>query len=271
MDKIKLSDLLAAKFLECVKEGNGFKPVYYPHIPETRQAKAEKNFVDYKYKNETMIMLFDTSLFERGKNGLVFTDKAVYFKDTFGDARVCKYSDWRRDRDDLGEIFGITKDNAFFFASFLNNLMNEISIMLEYEVETEGETSVETEAEEEGETSVETAAEAEEEVSSETVAEAVTENLKEAVAEEVKETVTEDVKGSSEESEEDSKEEDSKDDDDEEDDSDEDDTDDEESDEDSDDEAKDKSGKKKKGGSGSSLEALLGVADILMDVFEDPT
>ncbi|SEQ38658.1 hypothetical protein SAMN02910369_01667 [Lachnospiraceae bacterium NE2001] len=226
MDKLKLSDLLAAKFQECLKSGEGFKPVYYPHIPDAKISKAEKNFVKYKDNNETMIMLYDTSLFERGKNGMAFTDKAVYFKDMIGDSRVCRYSDWRRDKDDLGKIFEISEGNAFFLIPFLNNLMNEISIMLEYEVETEGETSVETEAE----------------------------------------AVTEELKGALEESEEKSKEEDS-DDDDEEDDSNEEESDDEES----DDEAKDKSGKRKKGGSGSSLEALLGVADILMDVFEDPT
>ena len=246
MDKLKLSDLLAAKFQECLKSGEGFKPVYYPHIPDAKISKAEKNFVKYKDNNETMIMLYDTSLFERGKNGMAFTDKAVYFKDMIAGPRVCRYSDWRRDKDDLGKIFEISEENAFFLIPFLNNLMNEISIMLEYEVETEGETSVETAAETEGETSGETAAEVE--VSSETVAEAVTEELK----------------GTLEESKEKSKEEELDDDDEDSDDEDSDD-------EDSDDEAKDKSGKKKKGGSGSSLEALLGVADILMDVFEDPT
>ena len=133
MDKFKLSDLIALKFPECLKGGEGFKPVYYPHIPEEKQKKAEKNFVKYKCNDETMIMLYDTSLFERGKNGLVFTDKAVYFKDMFSDLCCCKYSDWRRDKDDLAVLFNITKENAFFLAPFLNKLMNDISFMLEYE------------------------------------------------------------------------------------------------------------------------------------------
>ena len=142
MDNLKLSDLIEAKFSECLKKDIHFTPIYFPHIPDARQTKAEKGFVKYKYDNETMIMLFDTSLFERGKNGMVFTNKAVYFKDMIGDTCVCKYSDWRRDRDDLGKIFNLTEDNAFFLVPFLNNLMNEISIMIEYEGESEDENAV---------------------------------------------------------------------------------------------------------------------------------
>lgn len=145
MDKIKLSDLIAAKFPECLKKDANFIPLYFPHIPDVRQAKAEKNFVKYKYKNETMIMLFDTSLFERGKNGLVFTDKAIYFKDIIGATRVCRYCDWRRDRDDLAKILGLTDDNAFILTPFLNELMNEISTMIKYEGGAEDESADEAE------------------------------------------------------------------------------------------------------------------------------
>ena len=51
----------------------------------------------------------------------------------FSDLCCCKYSDWRRDKDDLAVLFNITKENAFFLAPFLNKLMNDISFMLEYE------------------------------------------------------------------------------------------------------------------------------------------
>ncbi len=133
MDNLKLSSLIANRFPECLNGEVSFKPLYFPHIPDSRQKKAEKNFVKYKCENETMIMLFDTSLFERGKNGLVFTDKAVYFKDLFSETYCCKYSDWRRDKDDIAAILNISKENPTFLASFLNVLMNDISIMIEYE------------------------------------------------------------------------------------------------------------------------------------------
>ena len=128
-----LVNLIKDKFQKCLKEGGGFRPVYFPHIPAKQEEKARKHFVELRDEDETILMLFDTSLFSKGKNGLALTDRAVYFKDLMTAPRRCAYSDWRIDADDSAELLGIPETNTFLMAPFLNELLNEICTMKKYE------------------------------------------------------------------------------------------------------------------------------------------
>ena len=128
-----LVNLIKDKFQKCLKGGGGFRPVYFPHIPEKQEEKARKHFVELRDEDETILMLFDTSLFSKGKNGLALTDRAVYFKDLMTAPRRCAYSDWRIDADDSAELLGIPETNTFLMAPFLNELLNEICTMKKYE------------------------------------------------------------------------------------------------------------------------------------------
>ena len=128
-----LVNLIKDKFQKCLKEGGGFRPVYFPHIPAKQEEKARKHFVELRDEDETILMLFDTSLFSKGKNGLALTDRAVYFKDLMTAPRRCAYSDWRIDADDSAELLGIPETNTFLLAPFLNELLNEICTMKKYE------------------------------------------------------------------------------------------------------------------------------------------
>ena len=110
--------------------------------------KVLKNFLELKYKDETVLMMLDTSLFGRGKNGLVFTDRAVYLKLTFGTTYYCKYSDWKVDKDETEKILKLSRDDAFFYSAFLDNLMNDICNLKQYEGLFEEEEKAEKKAEE---------------------------------------------------------------------------------------------------------------------------
>ncbi|MCR5292503.1 MAG: hypothetical protein K6E28_06450 [Eubacterium sp.] len=125
--------LIQQKLPECLKPDCSFEPQYYPHILEKQLDKVLKNFLELKYEDETVLMMLDTSLFGRGKNGLVFSDRAVYLKLTFGTTYYCKYSDWKVDVDETEKILKISRDDAFFYSAFLDNLMNEICNLKKYE------------------------------------------------------------------------------------------------------------------------------------------
>ena len=128
-----LLNLIKDKFHECLKEGVSFKPVYHPNIPAKQEEKARKHFVETKDAGETVLMLFDTSLFAKGKNGLALTDRAVYFKDMFGGTKRVAYDGWRIDADDSAALLNITEENAFLLAPFLTRLLNDICTMKRYE------------------------------------------------------------------------------------------------------------------------------------------
>lgn len=128
-----LVNLIRSKYPECVKEGVSFKPAFYPHIVARQEEKARKHFVETKEEDETVLMLFDTSLFGKGKNGVALTDRAVYFKDVFGPTHIVAYKDWRVDADDAAELLQISKENAFLLPPFLTALMNEICTLKKYE------------------------------------------------------------------------------------------------------------------------------------------
>ena len=128
-----LISLIQQKLPECLKPDCSFEPQYYPHILDKQLEKVLKNFLELKYKDETVLMMLDTSLFGRGKNGLVFTDRAVYLKLTFGTTYYCKYSDWKVDKDETEKILKLSRDDAFFYSAFLDNLMNDICNLKQYE------------------------------------------------------------------------------------------------------------------------------------------
>lgn len=136
-----LVNLIKDKFHECVKQGVSFQPAYYPNIQKKQEEKALKHFVETEKEDETVLMLFDTSLFSKGKNGMALTDQAVYFKDMMGPVYRCAYSGWRIDADDAAVLLHISDSNAFLLAPFITKLMNEICTLKKYEglFEAEGQ------------------------------------------------------------------------------------------------------------------------------------
>ena len=136
-----LVNLIKDKFHECVKEGVSFQPSYYPNILNKQEEKARKHFVKTEREDETVLMLLDTSLFSKGKNGMALTDQAVYFKDMMGPVYRCAYSGWRIDADDAATLLHISESNAFLLAPFITKLMNDICTLKKYEglFEAEGQ------------------------------------------------------------------------------------------------------------------------------------
>ncbi len=128
-----LVNLIKNKFQDCIKAGVSFRPAYYPHIVKKQEEKALKHFIEIEEGGETVLMLFDTSLFSKGKNGLALTDQAVYFKDMMGPTYKCKYKHWRIDADDAAELLHISDGNAFLLPAFLTGLLNEICTLKKYE------------------------------------------------------------------------------------------------------------------------------------------
>lgn len=128
-----LVNLIKNKFQDCIKAGVSFRPAYYPHIVKKQEEKALKHFIETENEGETVLMLFDTSLFSKGKNGLALTDQAVYFKDMMGPTYKCKYKHWRIDADDAAELLHISDGNTFLLPAFLTGLLNEICTLKKYE------------------------------------------------------------------------------------------------------------------------------------------
>ena len=128
-----LVNLIKNKFQDCIKAGVSFRPAYYPHIVKKQEEKALKHFIEIENEGETVLMLFDTSLFSKGKNGLALTDQAVYFKDMMGPTYKCKYKHWRIDADDAAELLHISDGNTFLLPAFLTGLLNEICTLKKYE------------------------------------------------------------------------------------------------------------------------------------------
>lgn len=144
-----LVNLIKDKFHECVKQGVSFQPAYYPNIQKKQEEKALKHFVETEKEDETVLMLFDTSLFSKGKNGMALTDQAVYFKDMMGPTYRCAYSSWRIDADDAGVLLHISETNTFLMAPFITKLMNDICTLKKYEglFEAEGQEAAQKAAE----------------------------------------------------------------------------------------------------------------------------
>ena len=151
-----LVNLIKNKFQDCIKAGVSFRPAYYPHIVKKQEEKALKHFIEIEEGGETVLMLFDTSLFSKGKNGLALTDQAVYFKDMMGPTYKCKYKHWRIDADDAAELLHISDGNAFLLPAFLTGLLNEICTLKKYEglfeaEEQEADAKAEQQVEQKGE------------------------------------------------------------------------------------------------------------------------
>ena len=151
-----LVNLIKNKFQDCIKAGVSFRPAYYPHIVKKQEEKALKHFIETEEGGETVLMLFDTSLFSKGKNGLALTDQAVYFKDMMGPTYKCKYKHWRIDADDAAELLHISDGNTFLLPAFLTGLLNEICTLKKYEglfeaEEQEADAKAELQVEQKGE------------------------------------------------------------------------------------------------------------------------
>jgi len=137
-----LVNLIKDRFHECMKDENGgFQPEFYPHIPEKHEAKAVRHFVDKRNEDETVLMLYDTSLFSKGKNGLVITDQAVYFKDIMTKTTTFLLKNWDPVRDQTEKLLGISEYNAFLLAPFLDKLISDIITLKKYEGLFEAEES----------------------------------------------------------------------------------------------------------------------------------
>ncbi|MCR4837600.1 MAG: hypothetical protein K5897_01530, partial [Eubacterium sp.] len=143
-----LVNLIKDKFHECLKEGISFQPAYYPNIQKKQEEKARKHFIETERDDETVLMLFDTSLFSKGKNGLALTDQAIYFKDLMGPTWRCAYTGWRIDADDAEVLLHISDKNTFLLAPFVTKLMNEICTLKKYEGLFEAEGAEQKAAEE---------------------------------------------------------------------------------------------------------------------------
>ena len=143
-----LVNLIKDKFHECLKEGISFQPAYYPNIQKKQEEKARKHFIETERDDETVLMLFDTSLFSKGKNGLALTDQAIYFKDLMGPTWQCAYTGWRIVADDAEALLHISDKNTFLLAPFVTKLMNEICTLKKYEGLFEAEGAEQKAAEE---------------------------------------------------------------------------------------------------------------------------
>ena len=170
-----LVNLIKNKFQDCIKAGVSFRPAYYPHIVKKQEEKALKHFIETEEGGETVLMLFDTSLFSKGKNGLALTDQAVYFKDMMGPTYKCKYKHWRIDADDAAELLHISDGNTFLLPAFLTGLLNEICTLKKYEglfeaEEQEADAKAELQVEQKGELKEELKEEPKEEQKAENVA-----------------------------------------------------------------------------------------------------
>ncbi|MBR4555230.1 MAG: hypothetical protein IKO27_06500 [Ruminococcus sp.] len=133
MNRKQIKAFLKERLPLCVKT-QSFPVLTAPNIPEKQQKNMSKNLS----VKEEIISMCDTSLFGRGKNGIAFTEKAVYFKDTLGSPKVCCYDeDWIIGKDDAFDTFGITPSNTFFDNFALTDLIDELVRM---SAEDDGET-----------------------------------------------------------------------------------------------------------------------------------
>lgn len=122
MDRKQIKAFLKERFPLCMKSQN-FPVLTVPNIPEKQLARMTKNLS----VKEEIISMCDTSLFGKGKNGIAFTEKAVYFKDLFGAVKICYYGeDWIIGKDDAFDTLGITPTNTFFDNFALTDLIDEL-------------------------------------------------------------------------------------------------------------------------------------------------
>ena len=122
MDRKQIKTFLKERFPLCMKS-QSFPVLTIPNIPEKQLARMTKNLS----VKEDIISMCDTSLFGKGKNGIAFTEKAVYFKDLFGGVKVIYYDeDWVIGKDDAFDTLGITPTNTFFDNFALTALIDDL-------------------------------------------------------------------------------------------------------------------------------------------------
>lgn len=114
--------ILLERLSYCSK--GAFEAAVEPNIPPKQAERIKKAF---KISDETILGIIDTSLFSRGKNGLVFTDKGVYFLDVLANIKYRRYiDDWRAGEDTAFDSLGIKPDNALIDTFAVTSLIDAI-------------------------------------------------------------------------------------------------------------------------------------------------
>jgi tetratricopeptide (TPR) repeat protein len=78
--------------LEKVLFHNDSNCFFSPRIPEKKMTAAKESYVGLK-EGETLLCLFDTTVFHGAKEGIAFTDLGIFFKNYEGKAGFIKYLD----------------------------------------------------------------------------------------------------------------------------------------------------------------------------------
>jgi len=142
MSRSRIKALLLERFPLCTKSGT-FPVLTIPNIPEKQMKHMAKNLS----VQEDIISICDTSLFGRGKNGIAFTEKAVYFKDSLSSVKKVYYSeDWQIGKDDAYATLGIAPSHVFFDNFALTDLIDELVRIAAEESEEEPEKEAPAEA-----------------------------------------------------------------------------------------------------------------------------
>ena len=122
MDTALIKKLLLERLSHCSK--GAFEAQVEPNIPPKHLEKVKKCF---GITDERVLGVIDTSLFGRGKNGIVFTEKGVYFKDLLCDLKIRHYTDdWRTGEDTAFDSLGIKPDNALIDTFAVTSLIDAI-------------------------------------------------------------------------------------------------------------------------------------------------
>lgn len=132
MDTALIKKLLLERLSHCSK--GAFEAQVEPNIPPKHLEKVKKCF---GITDERVLGVIDTSLFGRGKNGIVFTEKGVYFKDVLCDLKIRHYTDdWRPGQDTAFDSLGIKPDNALIDTFAVTGLMDAIVYGLSGQLDT---------------------------------------------------------------------------------------------------------------------------------------
>ncbi len=118
--------LITEGFKEILYNDVTMKPQCYPDIPEKSKSNVLKHFVKPLSDDETILLIFDTTMFGNGKNGMVFTDEAVYFKQLFDDTAVVRYADWKSGMSVMKKL-GVSDESPIYKVPEFNKLMRGLS------------------------------------------------------------------------------------------------------------------------------------------------
>ena len=118
--------LITEGFKEVLYDDVKMKLQCYPDIPEKSKSNVLKHFVKPLSKDETILLIFDTTMFGSGKNGMVFTDEAVYYKEILEDTAVAKYTDWKSGMSVMKKL-GVSDESPIYKVPEFNKLMRGLS------------------------------------------------------------------------------------------------------------------------------------------------